>query len=162
MRITHVLRLNDASRFTDVFLRAIDPLRAVRRLGPILFQLPPQFPCNVDLLAEFLERLPQDLRFAFEFRHASWLVPPVYQALERRGVALCLAESERLEVPEVVTAGFLYFRLRKPEYTPEDRQQIAGRVKEFLQSGKDVFVFFKHEDTPEGALYAEELLKTVS
>jgi uncharacterized protein YecE (DUF72 family) len=162
MRITHVLRLKDAGQFTDVFLRAIDPLRAVRRLGPILFQLPPHFPCNVALLTEFLGRLPQDIRFAFEFRHASWLAAPVYEALQRHGVALCLAESEKLEVPEVITAGFLYYRLRKPEYTPEDRKQISGRVKEFLQAGKDVFVFFKHEDTPEGALYAEELLKTAS
>lgn len=158
-RITHILRLKDASEFTEVFLRSIDPLRATRRLGPILFQLPPQFRCDLAILGDFLVGLPRDLRYAFEFRHASWLCPPVYQLLEKYGVALCLAESEKFEVPEVVTASFVYCRLRKPEYTAEDRKAIAGKVEKLLAQGKDVFVFFKHEETPEGALYAEELLK---
>jgi len=162
MRITHILRLRDAAQFTDVFLRAIDPLRAVKRLGPILFQLPPQFHCDVALLSEFLAGLPNDLRFAFEFRHVSWLSPPVYAVLEKFGVALCLAESEKLETPEAITAGFLYYRLRKPDYTAEDRKQIAAKVKDFLRQDKDVFVFFKHEENPAGALYAEELLKELS
>jgi len=74
-------------------------------------------------------------------------------------VALCLAESEKLEIPEVVTADFVYCRLRKPDYTPEDRKQIAQKVRGLLSRDKDVFVFFKHEETPAGVLYAEELLK---
>jgi uncharacterized protein YecE (DUF72 family) len=68
-----------------------------------------------------------------------------------------LAESEKLEVPEVITTDFIYYRLRKPEYTEEERKSIAARAKELLSQGKDLYLFFKHEDTPEGALYAEEL-----
>ena len=159
-RLTHILKLKDAASFTEAFLRSIDPLRATRRLGPILFQLPPTFRCDLDTLAEYLAMLPGDLRYAFEFRHASWLADPVYQLLEKHKAALCLAESEKLEVPKVVTADFVYFRLRKPEYTPDDRAAIAENAKELLAQGKDVFVFFKHEETPEGALYAEDLLKS--
>ena len=79
--------------------------------------------------------------------------------LQERKVSLCLAESEKLEVPRVVTADFVYFRLRKPDYTPEERRALAAEAEKLLAQGKDVFLYFKHEETPDGALYAEELLR---
>ncbi len=158
MRITHIQRLKP-SEFTDVFFKAIDPLRTARRLGPVLFQLPPALKCDEALLADFLATLPPGVRCAFEFRHASWLTDSVYSLLQKHSVALCLAESEKLAVPKVVTSSFVYSRLRMPEYSAEDRKEIAGRVQELLNAGHDVYVFFKHEDTPAGALYAEELLR---
>lgn len=158
MRITHIQRLKP-SEFTEVFFRAIDPLRAARRLGPVLFQLPPALKCDEALLGDFLATLPRDIRCAFEFRHTSWLQEGVYRLLEKYRIALCLAESEKLTIPEVVTADFVYSRLRMPEYAVEDRKEIAGRVEQLLGQGRDVYVFFKHEETPAGALYAEELLK---
>ena len=157
-RITHFGRLQGVGEFTEVFFRAVDPLRTSRRLGPVLFQLPPNFKCDLERLAAFLAALPSDVRCAFEFRHASWLTEEVYGLLSKHNVALCLAESEKLEIPRVITADFAYWRLRKQEYTAEDRGQIAARCRELTGAGKDVYVFFKHEDTPEGALYAEELL----
>lgn len=160
-RITHIQRLKE-SEFTGAFFRAIDPLRAARRLGPVLFQLPPNLKADVPLLAAFVEKLPEDIRYAFEFRNQSWLVDEVYRLLEKHSIALCLAESEKFEVPEIVTAGFVYVRLRKDDYSPEDRQEIAGRARRMLQDGRDVYVFFKHEETPAGALYAEELLRVAA
>jgi uncharacterized protein YecE (DUF72 family) len=162
MRITHILRLRNAAEATGVFLRSIDPLRAARRLGPVLFQLPPQMRCDIELLRAFLEVLPGDLRYAFEFRHASWLVDEVYRLLQGRNISLCVAESEKLEVPEVITADFVYYRLRKPAYTAEDVEAIAGRAQELLAQGKDLFLMFKHEETPDGALHAEEVLRKVA
>jgi len=158
MRITHILRLK-TSEFTEVFFKAIDPLRAARRLGPVLFQLPPAMKCDEGLLGEFLATLPREIRYAFEFRHPSWLQDGTYRLLEKHGVALCLAESEKLVIPVVVTANFVYSRLRMPEYTAEDRAEVAARVEQLLKQDRDVYVFFKHEETPAGALYAEELLK---
>ena len=158
MRITHILRLKP-SEFTEIFFKAIDPLRSAGRLGPVLFQLPPAMKCDQALLADFLATLPRDIRFAFEFRHASWLADPIYQLLEQHRIALCLAESDKLVVPEVITASFIYSRLRKLDYSAEERQEIAGRVEQLLGKDKDVCVFFKHEETPAGALYAEELLQ---
>jgi len=159
-RITHIFRLRE-SEFTDVFFKAIDPLRSSRRLGPVLFQLPPNLKVDLALLTAFVEKLPRDIRCAFEFRNASWLVDEVYRLFETHGIGLCLAESEKFEVPEVVTAGFVYVRLRKEDYSPEERAEIANRVKAMLSGGRDVYVFFKHEDTPAGAVYAEELLKAL-
>ena len=158
-RITHILRLKNAAEATALFLKMIDPLRSARRLGPILFQLPPQLKCDEALLRDFLELLPADLRYAFEFRHTSWLAEPVYEQLRRRNIALCLAESEKLEVPKVITADFVYYRLRKPEYTEADVDAIAAGARELLSTGRDLYLMFKHEETPEGALNAERLLR---
>jgi uncharacterized protein YecE (DUF72 family) len=99
------------------------------------------------------------MRCAFEFRHASWLAEPVYEALRERNISLCVAESERLEVPEVITADFVYFRLRKPDYTAADIDAFAARSKELLATGRDLYLMFKHEETPEGALNAELVLQ---
>ena len=158
MRITHIARLKK-SEFTEVFFKAIEPLRTAKRLGPVLFQLPPAFKVDVDLLQQFLRDLPGDIRYAFEFRHPSWLIDPVYDSLRAHHTALCLAESEKLVIPEVITAPFVYSRLRKDEYSAEERQEISGRVEQMMGAGSDCYVFFKHEDTPAGALYAEELLR---
>jgi uncharacterized protein YecE (DUF72 family) len=159
-RITHILRLRE-SEFTEVFFKAIDPLRASRRLGPVLFQLAPNLKADLATLTAFVEKLPRDIRCAFEFRNKSWLVDDVYRLFEKHGIALCLAESDKFEVPEVVTAGFVYVRLRKEDYSPEERAEVAERVRGMLAGGRDVYVFFKHEETPAGAVYAEELLRAV-
>jgi uncharacterized protein YecE (DUF72 family) len=159
-RITHIARLKNAEAATELFLKMIDPLRSARRLGPILFQLPPALKCDAVLLAAYLELLPPDLRYAFEFRHTSWLVEPVYEELRKRNISLCVAESERLEVPEVITADFVYYRLRKPEYTEEDVAAIRARSEEMVAAGRDLYLMFKHEETPDGALNAEKVLTT--
>jgi uncharacterized protein YecE (DUF72 family) len=159
MRITHILRLRDAEQATDMFLKAIDPLRATRRLGPILFQLPPNLKRDAALLRDYLALLPNGLRYAFEFRHESWLADEVYDALRARNASLCVAESERLEIPEVITADFVYYRLRKPDYAEGDIDAFAARAKELLAAGRDLYLMFKHEENPQGALNAELLLK---
>jgi len=158
MRITHIMRLKNAEAATELFLKMIDPLRSARRLGPILFQLPPAMKCDGALLAAYLELLPKDLRYAFEFRHTSWLAEPVYDELRKHNVSLCVAESERLEVPEVITADFVYYRLRKPDYTDADVEAIRARAHELVATGRDLYLMFKHEETPEGALNAEKVL----
>ncbi len=157
MRLTHILRLKEVGAALDLFLRSIDPLRSSRRLGPVLFQLPPNLKFDIQLLNDFLMLLPADLRFSIEFRHTSWLTDVVYDALKAHKVSLCVAESDKLEIPEVITADFVYYRLRKPEYSEEERSAIAERARDLLAQDKDLYLFFKHEETPEGALYAEEL-----
>ena len=125
-RITHIMRLRE-SEFTDVFFKAIDPLRATRRLGPVLFQLAPNLKADLPTLTAFVEKLPKDIRCAFEFRNKSWLVDDVYRLFEKHGIGLCLAESDKFEVPEVVTAGFVYVRLRKEDYSAEERAEVVAR-----------------------------------
>lgn len=161
-RITHVLRLRDAGDATRDFLRAIEPLRAAERLGPVLFQLPPDRHADHDRLAAFMDELSDQHRYTFEFRHRSWFTEDTYTLLRDRDAALCVAESDSLEVPDVVTASFSYYRYRRCEYTEADEARIAARTEQALAAGRDVFAVFKHEDDPRGALHAERLLATVT
>ncbi len=153
--ITHVKRLRDTEQFTREFLSALEPLAEAKKLGTILFQLPPFLKADAGLLEAFLAILPRGICHTFEFRHESWFSEPIFHLLRRFNVALCLAESEKLETPEVRTANFSYFRLRRPEYSPSERRALSEKLAK-LEG--DAYVYFKHEETPEGALYAEELL----
>src|SRR5262249_44910648 len=121
-------------------------------------QLPPFLKADSVLLKDFLDALPTG-RFSFEFRHASWFIDEIFGLLKSKNAALCVAESEKLESPDVVTANLCYYRMRKAEYSAEERRQISKRIAEQAAAGRDVHIYFKHEETPDGALYAEELLR---
>ncbi|MBV9887287.1 MAG: DUF72 domain-containing protein [Acidobacteria bacterium] len=157
-KITHINRLKDVAEFTAEFATALQPVGAEGRLGPVLFQLPPYLKCDAAVLREFLTWVPRGLKSAFEFRHVSWFCDEVYDVMRDTNVALCLAESEKLETPDVQTADFAYLRLRKEDYSAKAQAAVKARVAKLAANG-DVFVYFKHEDTPEGAIHAEKLLK---
>jgi uncharacterized protein YecE (DUF72 family) len=159
--ITHIKRLRNTAKITSEFLDSLLPLKGVGRLGPVLFQLPPNLKCDLPLLSDFLAGLPRHFRSAFEFRRDSWFQEGVFALLRKVNVALCLAESEKLETPGVQPADFSYLRLRKDSYSPKARKEIAQKVWRLAKEG-DVFAYFKHEDKPDGAFYAEELLKPIS
>ena len=158
--ITHIRRLKDTGEFVPRFLATIEPLAAVGRLGPVLFQLPPNLKVDRELLEAFLQTLPKRMQSAFEFRHESWFADSTYDALRQYGAALCVAETESLTTPEIVTADFIYYRFRKPNYPPDERKEMVDRIQGHLNAGRDVFAYFKHEETPEGAIYARELMKS--
>jgi uncharacterized protein YecE (DUF72 family) len=158
--ITHFKRLRGVAETTADFFVSIEPLRKAGKLGPALFQLPQNFKCDLERLKEFLKLLPRGRRAAMEFRHESWFVEEVYELLRGKNVALCLAESDEFETPEVMTADFSYFRLRKEKYSPRARNEIKQRAEKTAKRG-DVFAYYKHEETPDGALYAEELLRSI-
>jgi uncharacterized protein YecE (DUF72 family) len=160
-RITHILRLKNADEMVRAFLSSVGPLCEAGKLGPLLFQLPPNLKSSVELLDEFLAQLPRTLRYTVEFRHDSWFADPVYDLLRKYNVALCVAESEDRTVPDETTAHFSYYRFRRQEYSTEQRRELARRISAKVGEGKDVFAYFKHEESPQGALYAEELLQAV-
>jgi len=159
--ITHVLRLKGVSEALERFLPTLEPLRRRKQLGPVLFQLPPNFRADVPLLRDFLVQLPRNLKYAMEFRHESWFTDATYRALKRRNVALCVAETDTVTTPEERTAKFIYFRFRRPSYKPRECKQLADRVERCLVDGLETYAFFKHEDDPRSPLSALELLKTV-
>jgi len=158
--ITHIKRLKGTSDFVPRFLATIEPVAAAGKLSAVLFQLPPNLKFDAELLRDFLATLPRTVPAAFEFRHESWFVDATWELLRENHVAVCVAETETRNTPDVVTAEFTYYRFRKPTYTPEERQAMLGRIEEHLAAGRNVYAYFKHEDTPEGALYAAELLKS--
>jgi len=160
--ITHIKRLKGTADFVPRFLSTIEPLARVGKLGPVLFQLPPNLKADSKLLEEFLATLPRAVPSAFEFRHDSWFTDETFNLLKSQNRALCVAETEEKTTPDVVTADFAYYRYRKPSYTPDERRAMVGRIREHLGEGRNVFAYFKHEETPEGALYAVEVLREVA
>jgi uncharacterized protein YecE (DUF72 family) len=160
MKITHVLKLDNAEEFTRVFLESLEPLRSAGRLGPILFQLAPTFKVDLERLGHFVRLLPKTQKTAFEFRNATWFDESAYSVLRDSNVALCQAENENLETPHVLTADFVYMRLRKPDYTQSELSSIEYRVQQYRSNAYPTYAIFKHEESPAGALNAEKLLKT--
>lgn len=156
--ITHIKRLSEAGEWLARFVDSVKLLHQANRLGPILFQLPPYLKRDVELLANFLDEIPGTVRAAFEFRHESWFCDEVFSVLRGKNAALCEAESDKLVTPDADTADFSYLRLRKESYSTKAREAILQKTIDLADRG-DVFVYFKHEDTPEGALYAEALLQ---
>jgi uncharacterized protein YecE (DUF72 family) len=158
-RITHILRLRDCSEATAALSQALAPMMAARRMGVVLFQLPPNFKADVPRLDAFLANASGlGLRMAFEFRHDTWFCDAVYDALRQHRVALCVAESDDLETPDVVTAPFACYRFRKSEYSAARLDRIENALR--LRSGAgEVFAYFKHEDQPAGALHAADILR---
>jgi uncharacterized protein YecE (DUF72 family) len=157
--ITHIKRLKGTEDFVPRFLATIEPLAAAGKLGPVLFQLPPNLKMDAALLQDFLATLPQTVPAAFEFRHESWFVDSTWDLLRSHRRAVCVAETETMTTPDVVTASFAYYRFRKPNYTADERRSMLARIGEHLTGGRDVYAYFKHEETPEGALYAADLLR---
>jgi len=154
-RITHIKRLSDVAEPLGYFLDVVTMWGA--RLGAVLFQLPPNFKLDLPRLEDFLARLPAGVPAAFEFRHESWFDDQVYEALRRRGAALCLAESEEITTPVVATAPFGYLRLRREAY---DDAALDAWVKRMHEQGwREAYVFLKHEDEGQAAKLAARLLE---
>jgi uncharacterized protein YecE (DUF72 family) len=154
-RITHVARLHDCERLVTTFCGLAGTLGD--KLGALLFQLPPFLKKDLALLDEFLDVLPGGVRAALEFRHASWLDDEVFRRLQARGVALVIADSERLTTPVVTTARFAYFRLRDEGYTPASLERWAETIRAESARADDVFVYFKHEEAGKGPEFARTL-----
>ena len=158
-RITHFARLNNCEELVDRFYASLNAVQRAGRLGVILFQLPPNLKADTSLLDGFLAHAARpEVRLAFEFRHASWFAEETYAILKRHQAALCVAESDELESPDVATAPFRCYRLRKSEYSPGELDSIVAQMRGHAKEG-DVFLYFKHEETPEGALNAVEALR---
>jgi uncharacterized protein YecE (DUF72 family) len=152
-RITHRKRLKGTGEELRYFVETARSLGA--QLGPLLFQLPPNLKRDLPRLADFLAQLPQKTRTAFEFRHASWFVDEVYEALAARGAALCVADADdsgQQGPPVVASTSWGYLRLRRSEYDDAELSTWIERIR--ARSWDEAYVFFKHEDEGKGPAFA--------
>ncbi|MGA3213266.1 MAG: DUF72 domain-containing protein [Terriglobales bacterium] len=170
--ITHRRRLKNCGEPVSLFWNSIRSLESARKLGAILFQLPPNMKADAVLLGDFLSQFQEltgragrnkrpgaRLRIAFEFRHTSWFQESVYKTLRSHKAALCIAESDELATPEVFTGNFVYFRLRRSTYSPALRRAIAANLRNHGAGKQHAFAFFRHEERPDSPLWAEEVLR---
>jgi uncharacterized protein YecE (DUF72 family) len=142
-RITHFARLKPESKELVYYLMRSTELLG-DKLGPVLFQLPPNMQRDIDRLRTFLDFLPGGRRFAFEFRHSSWFEEDVVEALRAKDAAMTIIDQDDFATPPVPTASWGYVRLHKLDYNAKALTEWAERVKE--QPWTDVYVYFKHDE----------------
>ena len=167
-RITHIGRLRNCHEAVDRFVSVLEPMRAAGKLGPLLFQLPPNFKADAAQLGDFLAAPaligPNAPLVAFEFRHESWFCEEIYAVLSARNAALCIAQTgegpDDLRTPEVQTAQrHACYRLRRSGgYSAEELVAFAECFTAIAEE-REVYVYFKHEDEPSGALNAVAFLE---
>ena len=160
--ITHNRKLNDPEQSPDRFMNVVEKLE--RRLGPILFQLPPNWKLNLERLENFLSGLPKHHRYAIEFRNPTWNVPEVYGALRRRNAAYCIYELAGFRSPIQATADFAYVRLHGPgankyqgDYSKKILEDWAKRIAAWTKELKHIFVYFDNDQKGFAAKNALEL-----
>jgi uncharacterized protein YecE (DUF72 family) len=157
-RITHIQRLKDTDNSVSYFLEVGRVLK--ERLGPMLYQLPPNMKKDATRLRAFLGLIPKDCRAAFEFRHQSWFDAEIFDLLREYEAVLCIAEAENdLEIPVISTANWGYLRLRRPDYGDAELKAWLERLRQL--DWKEAFVFFKHEDEGKAPLMAKRFLELV-
>jgi len=165
-RITHFQRLRDSGASVAEFVAALKPVRTAGKLGLLLFQLPPNFAADPSRLEAFLKapalQRNRLLQVAFEFRHPSWFTDETYEILRSSNRALCVAESDELKTPDVSTANFHCYRLRRSGGYPPARLKAFAKRFQHLAKQSDVYVYFKHEDEPTGALNATKVQAAAS
>ncbi len=142
-RITHFARLKEECAEAVAFLLGNTAVLG-DRMGPILFQCPPNLKKDAPRLRGFLALLPRGRRYTIEFRHESWFEDEVFDALRDRDVALCLSEQEDFAVPMHPTASWGYLRLHRRDY---DAEALATWAKRLAATGwSDAYVYFKHDE----------------
>jgi uncharacterized protein YecE (DUF72 family) len=163
--LTHMKKLKDPEQGLKRFLDAIEVLG--HKLGPILFQLPPNWELDSERLENFLRFLPREHRYAFEFRNATWSVPQTYDLLERHNVAYCVFHLAGTHSPIQITADFAYVRLHGPDgryqgsYSEAALSEWARRVRKWRRELKSVYVYFDNDQAgyaAQNALRLKELI----
>lgn len=155
-RITHFKRLKDVQQESSYLLETVAALED--RLGPVLFQLPPNMKKDLERLEVFVKDLPKGTRAAFEFRHPTWLDDDVLQVLSSGNHALCISDTDDVPVSHIdKTADWGYLRLRRENYSKENLKHWLKEMGK--QKWTDTFVFFKHEDEGSGPKLAAEFMR---
>lgn len=167
--LTHMKKLKDPQEGLERLWEVFVPLG--RKLGPVLFQLPPGWRTNTERLAEFIDYLPARYQYTFEFRDQSWLCQEVYDLLGENNINLCFYDFKQYRSPEVVTADFIYIRLHGPMETPywgsysdADLNSYARKIKHWSTAGKDVYCYFDNDqeaNAPRDALRLISNLKSL-
>lgn len=166
--LTHMKKLKDPEPGLAKFMAAIEVLGD--KLGPILFQLPPNWELNLERLEHFLQALPSYHRYAFEFRNPTWDAEPAYEILQRFNAAYCIFDLAGYQSPLKVTADFAYIRLHGPggkyqgSYSDGALTRWAAQISQWRRRLRAVYCYFDNDDSgyaARNALRLKELIATV-
>lgn len=164
--LTHLKRLLDPQPAVDRLMEAAGGLGD--KLGPILFQLPPNWHCNIQRLEAFLDTLPSDIRYSIEFRDHTWHNREIFGLLRKHNVAFCLYELAGFVAPYKVTADFVYVRLHGPgnkyqgDYSKPRLQSWARRIRRWMRRGLDVYLYFDNDQAGYAVKNARDLKRILA
>lgn len=165
--LTHMIKLKDADRGIWNFIPRAK--RLGKKLGPILWQLPPKSNVNAERLEEFLTKLPRDLRYAFELRNRTWMTDRVYETLKKFNAAFCIYELAGYQSPVEVTANWTYVRLHGPtqlkyqgSYTNAELTKWARKIDAWSAKLRAIYVYFDNDDSAYAVNNALTLKRLVS
>ena len=156
-KVTHWAKLRNCADTLSYFHQVICDLE--KKLGCVLFQLPPTLKKDAALLEAFLNDIPDGMRAAFEFRDAAWFSDDIFELLKRKNLALCVAESEKLATPDVATANYGYLRLRREDYQEADVARWSDAIMGHDAQWSDAYVYFKHEESGIGPKLAQQMIE---
>lgn len=164
--ITHMKKLNMDKEGIQLFFSYVRYLK--KKLGPILFQLPPRWKFNAERFQHFLSILPSKYRYAFEFRDPSWYNQQTYDLLKKYNCAFCVYELAGHQSPDVITAGFVYMRAHGPtdqkyqgSYSSARLKKLAKKCLLWQKQRLDVYVYFDNDQAGYAAFNAEELMRLI-
>ncbi len=164
--ITHMKKLKDPELSTAKFFAGAERLE--KKLGPMLFQLPPRWHLNIERLSEFLIALPKKHQYSLEFRDQSWEVNEVYKLLREHNVALCIHDLGGRETPIEITANFTYVRFHGPteakysgSYSPQALRKWADRIKQWQKELTSIYVYFNNDIGGHAITNAKQLKKLI-
>jgi len=149
--LTHMKKLNDPGTGIERFFERADLLG--KKLGPIVFQLPPNWELNLPRLEAFLEALPGRHRYAFELRNETWRTEPVYRLMRKHNAAFCIYELAGYHTEFTLTANFTYVRLHGPDgayagsYDDAKLNEWAERIRRWKQDLRAVYVYFDNDQS---------------
>jgi uncharacterized protein YecE (DUF72 family) len=147
--ITHIKRLNNLERSVGNFIRRIQPLK--EKLGPLLWQLPPNFKPDFPRLEKFLKRLPEEFSHAVEFRHPDWMADETFELLRKYNAAFVSVSSLRMPMNFSVTADFIYIRFHGlaggpyHDYARKEMVPWTRHIRKQAATGKKVFAYFNND-----------------
>jgi uncharacterized protein YecE (DUF72 family) len=160
--LTHRKKLKDAEEPLGTFLGVARPLG--ERLGPLLYQLPPRWRCDLPRLRHFIGLLPRELTHVFEFRDPSWCNEEVRALLSEAGMGYCIHDMPGFACPDWVTARTAYVRFHGPgeqryagRYDRARLRDWAGKIDGYRKAGHDVFVYFNNDAGGHAVTNADEL-----
>ena len=159
-KVTHWAKLRNCGDTLRYFHQVISDLE--KKLGCVLFQLPPTLKKDAALLETFLNDVPDGMRGAMEFRDPGWFSDDVFELLRRKNLALCVADSDKLATPEMATADYGYLRLRREDYQDNDIARWADAVRARTATWSDAFVYFKHEESGIGPKFAQRMIELLA
>jgi uncharacterized protein YecE (DUF72 family) len=147
--ITHIQKLKNTTDSLKNFFDGIDLLK--RKLGPVLYQLPPNLHLDLERLEAFIKLLPKRKTAVFEFRHESWYCEQTYKLLTQFGAGFCIHDMPGKESPQIVTSDIIYIRFHgttgrySGNYPDSQLEDWAGWIKKQSKKASGIYVYFNND-----------------